>query len=135
MSELSILPIPLTHLPPHHRSCAITHHILLKNAGFGNDPKVMKQLGPYQAFLHPEEARSRGLAQGDCVRLASPAGEITLRVASSSDVPMGVILAHKGRWSSSGSPVNINALNPGHKADLAQSCAVHSINVTVSAVD
>lgn len=107
----------------------------LMNSSFGNEPKIIKQLGPYEAFIHPEEARNRGLSQGAHVRLVSAAGEITLRIASSSDVPMGVILAHKGRWSSSGSPVNINALNPGHKADLAQSCAVHSINVTVSAVD
>ena len=105
----------------------------LMNSSFGNEPKVLKQLGPSVAFMHPEEARSRGLAEGARVRLASPAGELTLRVASSSDVPMGVLLAHKGRWSRSTGLGNVNALNPGSKADLAESCAVHSINVTLSA--
>lgn len=85
--------------------------------------------------IHPEEAHRRGFAPGAHVRLVSPAGEITLRVASSPEVPMGVILAHKGRWSSNGAAGNINALNPGSKADLAQSCAVHSMNVVVSAAD
>ena len=28
--------------------------------------------------------------------------------------------------------VNVNALNPGAKADLAESCAVHSINMSIA---
>ncbi len=107
----------------------------LMNSSFGNEPKVLKQLGPYEAFLHPEEARSRGLVDGTKVRISGPCGDITLKVATSSDVPMGVLLAHKGRWSSNGTIGNINALNPGSKADLAQSCAVHSINVALSAAE
>jgi hypothetical protein len=46
-------------------------------------------------------------------------------------VPRGVILAHKSRWTANGAKSNVNALNPGTKADLAESCAVHSINVSV----
>ncbi len=107
----------------------------LMNSSYGNDPKILKQLGPNEAFIHPEEARSRGLADGSRVRLAGPAGEITLRVTSSPNVPLGVILAPKGRWSSSGINGNVNVLNPGRKADLAQSCAVHSINVSVVGVE
>ncbi len=105
----------------------------LMNSSYGNDPKIRKQLGESQAFLHPLEAQSRGLAHGARVRLASATGEITVQVALSNDVPMGVILAHKGRWPGNGADGNVNALNPGQKADLAESCAVHSINVTVVA--
>ncbi len=103
----------------------------LMNSSYGNDPKILKQLGMHQAFLHPLEAQSRGLADGARVRIASTAGAITVQVAVSDDVPMGVILAHKGRWP--GADGNVNALNPGQKADLAESCAVHSINVSVIA--
>lgn len=106
----------------------------LMNSSYGNDPKIQKQLGDCQAFIHPGEARERGIVSGADVRLKTDAGEITLKVALSENVPMGVILAHKGRWSSDASKVNINAINPGHKSDLAESCAVHSINVSVSAV-
>jgi hypothetical protein len=47
-------------------------------------------------------------------------------------VPRGVILAYKSRWTANGTDSNVNALNPGQKADLAESCAVHSINVSVA---
>ncbi len=105
----------------------------LMNSSYGNDPKILKQLGVSRAFLHPLEAQSRGLAHGARVRIASATGAITVEIAVSDDVPMGVILAHKGRWPGNGADGNVNALNPGHKADLAESCAVHSINVSVVA--
>jgi hypothetical protein len=38
----------------------------------------------------------------------------------------------QSRWAvNGGAGNNVNALNPGKKADLAESCAVHSINVSV----
>ena len=32
------------------------------NSSFGNDPKILKQLGEDEAFVHPDEARARGIA-------------------------------------------------------------------------
>ena len=103
----------------------------LMNSSFGNDPKVLKQLGEDQAFVHPDEAQSRGLADGARVRIGNRTGAIALRLVVSPDVPRGVILAHKSRWTANGVEGNVNALNPGKKADLAESCAVHSIDVSV----
>jgi anaerobic selenocysteine-containing dehydrogenase len=103
----------------------------LMNSSFGNDPKILKQLGEDQAFVHPDEARSRGIADGARVTIGNPTGTITLRLSISADVPRGVILAHKSRWTANGAKSNVNALNPGEKADLAESCAVHSINVSM----
>ena len=103
----------------------------LMNSSFGNDPKVLKQLGEDAAFVHPDEAKSRGIANGARVRIGNPTGALTLRLAVSADVPRGVILAYKSRWTADGVESNVNALNPGKKADLAESCAVHSINVSV----
>ena len=103
----------------------------LMNSSFGNDPKILKQLGEDEAFVHPDEARSRGLANGARVKIGNPTGAITLRLSVSADVPRGVILAHKSRWMANGAKSNVNALNPGTKADLAESCAVHSINVSM----
>ena len=104
----------------------------LMNSSFGNDPKILKQLGEDEAFVHPEEAQARGIASGALVRIGNPTGEITLRLCVSLDVPRGIILAHKSRWTANGTRNNVNALNPGNKADLAESCAVHSINVSVA---
>jgi anaerobic selenocysteine-containing dehydrogenase len=81
--------------------------------------------------VHPDEAQARGIANGTRVKIGNPTGALTLRLCVSADVPRGVILAHKSRWSANGAVDNVNALNPGNKADLAESCAVHSINVSV----
>jgi hypothetical protein len=41
-------------------------------------------------------------------------------------------LLHKSRWpKGDAARANVNVLNPGRKADLAQSCAVHSIDITL----
>src|SRR4029079_4974637 len=103
----------------------------LMNSSFGNDPKILKQLGEDEAFVHPEEAQSRGMRNGARVTSGNPTGTITLRLSVAADVPRGVILAHKSRWTANGTKSNVNVLNPGTKADLAESCAVHSINVSV----
>jgi len=103
----------------------------LMNSSFGNDPKILKQLGEDQAFVHPDEARARGIANGARVRIGNPTGALTLRLCVSAEVPRGVILAYKSRWTANAASDNVNALNPGNKADLAESCAVHSINVSM----
>jgi anaerobic selenocysteine-containing dehydrogenase len=104
----------------------------LMNSSFGNDPKILKQLGEDEALMHPDEAGARGLADGIRVKLGNPTGALTLKLCLSADVPRGVILAYKSRWTANGVDSNVNALNPGQKADLAESCAVHSINVSVA---
>ena len=103
----------------------------LMNSSFGNDPKILKQLGEDQAFVHPDEARARGIANGARVRIGNPTGALTLRLCVSAEVPRGVVLAYKSRWTANDAADNVNTLNPGNKADLAESCAVHSINVSM----
>lgn len=104
----------------------------LMNSSYGNDGRIVKKLNAGEAYLNPDDARDRGLREGQQVRVANSTGSITLRLSVSNEVPRGVILAHKSRWMGSGAEENVNALNPGAKADLAQSCAVHSINVSVA---
>jgi hypothetical protein len=48
-------------------------------------------------------------------------------------VPAGVALSHKSRWPKlSKQHANINALNPGRKTDMAESSAVHSVEVALT---
>ena len=103
----------------------------LMNSSFGNDPKILKQLGEDEAVMHPDDAHARKLSPGSRVTIGNATGAIMLRLAVSTDVPPGVILVHKSRWTGNGAASNVNALNPGDKADLAGSCAVHSINVSI----
>ena len=45
----------------------------------------------------------------------------------------GVALAHKSRWPKLlAGHLNVNALNPGEKTDMAESSAVHGVEVTIA---
>jgi anaerobic selenocysteine-containing dehydrogenase len=104
------------------------------NASFANEPKLDRRRGPATVTLHPDDARERGLADGDRAVLRSGTGELTLAVAISPDVPPGVALSPKGRWPrQEPGGANVNVLNPGTPADMGASTSVHGIEVTVAA--
>ncbi|RUP00370.1 molybdopterin-dependent oxidoreductase [Hyphomicrobium sp.] len=105
----------------------------LMNSSYANDGKILRRLKFCDAWLNPLDAAAVGVTDGSLLQVSSKAGSIELRIGLSSDIPQGVLLAPKGQWpKSSASHANINILNPGEKSDLAQSCAVHSINVSIA---
>ncbi len=104
------------------------------NDSYGNDDKILEQLGPATVALHPDDAAERGLAAGDAVRLSNEIGALALTLEVSDIVPRGVALSHKGRWPKhEGAGINVNALNPGIKTDMGESTSVHAVEVEVSA--
>ena len=103
------------------------------NDSFANVAKLIRQAGLPTVFLHPDDAAARGLSQGDEALLANETGSLTLQVGISDDVPTGVALSHKGRWPKQESAAtNVNALNPGRKADMGENSSVHSVEVLVT---
>ena len=105
----------------------------LMNSSYANDDKIGRRLKSCDAWLNPTDAAMMGVSDGDRLNVQSRTGAIDLRVGLSLAVPSGVLLAPKGQWpKASASGANVNVLNPGDKADLAGSCAVHSINVTLA---
>jgi len=67
--------------------------------------------------------------------LANDTGQLCMQATLSTEIPCGVALTHKGRWPQrEGAQSNVNVLNPGRKADMGDSTAVHSIEVTITAV-
>ncbi len=105
------------------------------NDSYGNDPLVRRHLGRQSVFLNPEDAGRLGLAPGDVAVVRSEVGELEVPVAASEDVPRGVAVLPKGRWPKlEESGANVNLLNPGCKADMAESTSVHGIEVTVEPV-
>jgi anaerobic selenocysteine-containing dehydrogenase len=102
------------------------------NDTFANDPTVGRRWGGATVALHPEDAAARGLADGDEVVLSNDTGSLTLRLRVSDEVLPGVALSPKGRWPKrEPGGANVNVLNPGRKADLGGSSAVHSVEVSV----
>jgi anaerobic selenocysteine-containing dehydrogenase len=103
------------------------------NDSFANDAKLTRRIGPATVTMHPEDARERGLATGDVALLRNGAGQLTLSVALSDELPRGVVYSPKGRWPKrEPGGANVNMLNPGTASDMGRSTSVHGIEVTVS---
>jgi anaerobic selenocysteine-containing dehydrogenase len=70
---------------------------------------------------------------GDAASVANETGQLTMRIDIGEIVPRGVALAHKSRWPKLlPGRRNVNVLNPGRKTDMAESSAVHGIEVTIT---
>jgi anaerobic selenocysteine-containing dehydrogenase len=104
------------------------------NSSYGNDPKIVEKLGAPTVALHPEDAAARALADGAIALLHNETGRLTMTVRIDGTVPRGVALAGKSRWPKSEQQrANINCLNPGLRADMGGSTAVHGVEVMVTA--
>ena len=105
----------------------------LLNDSFANDAKIARRMGPATVALHPDEAAARGLADGDEAVVANETGRLRLLVTLSDAVPRGVAYSPKGRWPKrEPARANVNALNPGERADMGESTSVHGVEVTVT---
>lgn len=105
------------------------------NDSYANDPRIAERAGEASVTLHPDDARSRGIAPGARVELANEVGRLELVARVDSCVPPGVALAHKGRWPRcEANGANLNALNPGTATDMGQSSAVHGTEVEIRAL-
>jgi anaerobic selenocysteine-containing dehydrogenase len=105
----------------------------LLNDSFANDAKIAKRIGRATIALHPEDARERGLAEGDEAVVRNETGRLQLLVTLSDAVPRGVAYSPKGRWPKrEENRANVNALNPGEIADMGQSTSVHGVEVLVA---
>jgi anaerobic selenocysteine-containing dehydrogenase len=105
----------------------------LLNDSFANDAKVARRLGAASVALNPRDAVERGLSEGDEAVVANATGSLRLRVTLSDSLPPGVAYSPKGRWPKrEPGRANVNALNPGERADMGGSTCVHGVEVTVA---
>ncbi len=106
------------------------------NDTFANDEKITRRLGEATVTLNPVDAAARGLGEGDEVVLENESGRLRLAVGVAETVPRGVALCPKGRWPRrEPAGLNVNALNPGVKADMGESTSVHGVEVEVRRPD
>ena len=104
----------------------------LLNDSFANVSKISGRIGDATIGLHPDDATERGLADGNRVIATNETGRLGLRVLVSDAVPRGVALSHKGRWPRrEPGRSTVNTLNPGEKADMGESTAVHGVEITL----
>jgi anaerobic selenocysteine-containing dehydrogenase len=130
------VPIPLVDARPTNGRLRLLSPASpwLLNDSFANDAKIARRIGPATVALHPDDAIERGLAEGDEAIVANETGRLRLLVTFSDAIPRGVAYSPKGRWPKrEPDNANVNALNPGEKADMGESTSVHGVEVTVEA--
>jgi anaerobic selenocysteine-containing dehydrogenase len=83
--------------------------------------------------MHPADARARGIADGDRVRVFNPRGEVHCRVRVTTDVRPGVAALPKGLWShNTDNGLTSNALCPDTLADLGGGACFGDARVEVA---
>jgi anaerobic selenocysteine-containing dehydrogenase len=67
------------------------------NSTFGHRESFHQECG--RVFLHPNDARARGIQQGDPVRVFNSRGEVHLRAAVDPQLREGIVSVPAVRWS------------------------------------
>lgn len=96
--------------------------------------KYIRNFPAYTITIHPEDARERGIADNDKVRVYNHRGEVFLTAVLSSQVDRGVVLTIKNnlrRFNPNGSNTCTNIITTDRLADLGGCSAYHSTNVAI----
>ncbi len=101
------------------------------NSTFANLPSIEKMEEPGLLEMHAADAQSRGIAEGDAVRVFNERGEITLKVRVDGAVQPGVVSAHLNWAKLSPGFRNINVLTSEKLTDMGNSATFYSVLVEV----
>jgi anaerobic selenocysteine-containing dehydrogenase len=142
MAEAGLDPVP-TYTPPYEAAArepgrhplaliAPASHYLL-NSMFANVPELERRQGAPSIALHPGDAATRGLGEGDVARVFNDRGEFRATVRVSDRVRPGVVAASKGFWPkrvAGGS--NVNATVVERDSDMGGGAVFHDNRVEVA---
>jgi len=94
------------------------NHFFL-NSTYANMPSNIRSEERPRLEIHPEDARSRGILDGDAVRVFNARGDIQLEATLTDDVRPGVVVS-RGLWWGRHSPGGhgVNATTPQRLADM-----------------
>jgi len=83
--------------------------------------------------MHPDDAKARGLSDGDRVKVWNDLGEVHLTLEITEDVPPGVVCSLKGAWMrTSDNGQTVSALAPSHHADISEGACYNDARVEVA---
>ncbi len=119
---------PLQLVTPHHK-----HRV---NSSLSNHP-WLSRLDPQGIWIHNEDARKRGIEDGDWVTVCSPRGCTRVPAKVTARIMPGVVCLHEGTWYSpddagideAGSS---NVLNSNRPTPLAKASTSHTTLVEVA---
>ena len=104
------------------------------NSTFVNLPSLQKMVRQGELELSRQDAESRGIKDGDWVRVFNERGEILLTARVDGTVSPGVVGAKLGWAKLAGGGVNINVLTSARLADLGGGATFYSTLVEVERV-
>ena len=83
--------------------------------------------------MHPDDAKARGLSDGDRVKVWNDLGEVHLTLEVTEEVPPGVVCSLKGAWMrTSDNGQTVSALAPSHHADISEGACYNDARVEVA---
>jgi anaerobic selenocysteine-containing dehydrogenase len=104
-----------------------SHHFV--SSSFASQKGLLDRAGPPSVEVHPDDARARGIRDGDTVVLVNARGSCRLRAVVTDAVRRGVVASAKGRWAKLSGGRNVNWLTTDRLADFAGQSSYHSTRV------
>jgi len=96
---------------------------------FGN-LRMIRQFGDEPvAYVHPDDAKERGIGDGDRVRVYNERGELELRARLDNGLKRGCVCITNGWWISEGGTVNFTSA--ARETDMGYGAAFHENRVEV----
>ncbi|MFB7877607.1 molybdopterin-dependent oxidoreductase [Nocardia sp. NPDC056064] len=108
---------------------AASHYFL--NTTFGSNPELRRRAGESRIALHPDDAASRGIADGTPVVVLNERGSFEAVAEISDRVRPGVAATTKGRWAKFTGGATVNATIAERDADYAGGAVFHDNRVEV----
>ncbi len=85
-------------------------------------------------LMHPDDAGTRGLSDGQAIRVFNELGEVHVPLHVSSDIRPGVVSLPKGMWqAASANGQSVTALVPDHVTDIGAGACFNDARVEVAA--
>ncbi|UCC74555.1 MAG: molybdopterin-dependent oxidoreductase [Gemmatimonadota bacterium] len=95
-----------------------------------NNLRMIRQFGDEPlAYLHPDDARQRGIGDGDWVRVFNDRGELEVEAVLDNGLKRGCVCVTNGWWISEGGTVNFTSA--ARETDMGYGAAFHENRVEV----
>jgi anaerobic selenocysteine-containing dehydrogenase len=106
------------------------HHFFL-NSAFNEIDELREKAGEATVMIHPETACTRGISDGDRVRVFNDRGECGFKAQVTDDTQPGLLVAEGLHWPSLSPGGGANQLTSQRLTDMGETCAFHCSLVEV----
>lgn len=104
------------------------------NSQFANNTELRRRAGDLTVRVHEDDARARGLTDGQRVRVGNDRGAFDATLKITDEVRPGVAAAPKGHWAKLSGGANANAVVDERDTDLGGGPVFHDTRVEITAL-